>query len=152
MKPKRGLLLLVMFMLAGSILAATPVDAAPKKAAQHCALILGEHQITCYASQDEIVVGQNHILFGIFYEFEFYNGNSLSIFNNDGIPGCSNTGVPNLAAVGWDNKISSFDNRCGSIRFFVDNNYQNFFQTYGIGRFSFNGQAINNQISSFKWL
>ncbi|HEX6289280.1 MAG TPA: hypothetical protein VFZ66_08825 [Herpetosiphonaceae bacterium] len=126
--------------------------AAPKKAEQHCVVVLGEEQnMQCYSSADEVVVPQGHIKMATLFDGGKWDGATLSIYNNDTVGSCGG-GVPNLGALGWDNRVSSFANHCGILTFYYGTNYCCAMSPgYGQGWFSFTGTTMDNNMSSLRW-
>lgn len=143
----KALALLFALMLVSS----TAAFAAPKKN-EHCVYVLGEEDsYQCYRSLDEIVVPQNHIKVGTFWDGGNFDGATLTIYNNDSVGSCGG-GVPNLGTLGWDNRISSFANHCGILTLYSGTNYCcTMSPGYGVQWVSISNTTFNNQASSFRW-
>lgn len=125
--------------------------AAPKKH-EHCVIVLGEEDsYQCFRSLDDIVFAESHILMARLWDGNAHDGASFSIYNNDTIGACGG-GIPNLGAVGWDNRMSSFSNHCGILTFYYDNNYCCAMSPgYPQGWFGISNTQMNNQMSSLRW-
>lgn len=142
----------VLVLLFALMLASSTVSVAAPKKAEHCMIMLGEEdKMRCFRTLDELIVPQNHILMARLWDGAAHDGASFSIYNNDSIGSCGG-GVPNLGAVGWDNRMSSFSNHCGILTFYYGNDYCCAMSPgYGQGWFSIANTQMNNQMSSLRW-
>lgn len=78
----------------------------------------------CYSSRQEADVSiQSHIRLGMFYEHKYYQGSTLTVYNNDYNSTACLGGVPNLKDVGFNDKISSLWNDCAKVELYFDAYY-----------------------------
>lgn len=86
----------------------------------------------------------NTIILGTLWENAGFTGRDLVIFGSS----CNNQGVSNLVVHDFNDITSSLINGCHSVTLFFNTGFKGPQQTYGNGRISFVGSAMNDQASS----